>query len=204
MRACPVARKAQQPLQYSQERRVFHQPLQACYEVMWDRRAHTLRGRIADKWWHAGGHLATVIATPAGAWTKLLRLQRAWLLLCSHKRLMHTARTSTARLGWFQKTSVRAAFYGTHCLWLALFGCGGTHHKMLQAACPRPQLTCVPLCVAPSLCAAAVCAGAPGLGAGRVHALPRRRGDLVHVAAAGQPRPPRRRQVRRRPLCEAS
>ncbi len=120
-----MVRKAQQPLQYSQERRVFHQPLQACYEVMWDRRAHTLRARIADKWWHAGGHLATVIATPAGAWTKLLRLQRALLLLCSHKRLMHTAHTSTACLGWakrlvYTQRSMARTASGWHSLAVAV------------------------------------------------------------------------------------
>ncbi len=100
--------------------------------------------------------------------------------------------------GLGKKTSIHAARHAlplAGTLWLWPYT-----HKMLQAACPRPQLTCVPLCVAPSLCAAAVCAGAPGLGAGRVHALPRRRGDLVYVTAAGQPGPPRWRQVRRRPL----
>jgi len=71
---------------------------------------------------------------------------------------------------------------------LPVCGVGQTHHA--AAACPRPLLTCTPPCAARSVRAAAVCAGAPGLGPGRVHALPRRHRDLVYFTAAGQPGPP--------------
>ena len=123
-----------------------------------------------------GGHIATIIATPAGKQP-----------LCSRQTLV-----------WVLSFVLSAGRHGFHGVML---------HRptppilICMVSCHLANQVIVSLC-APSLRAAAVCAGTPGMGPRSLHAHLGWRRYVVHVAAAGQPRPPRRCQVSKLPQKE--
>ena len=140
-------------------------------------------GTLADRWFHASGHIATIICTPAGTCTCTTSLL---VLLDRHAHMHGKSWSGDLQPTPDSKNNACASCLtqGVHQHKCSIAGGLGSSACLLEVKCDFGPTLSPFLCLARSICAAAPGIGKPWHGPGRIPACPSWCGDVVLITAA--------------------